>query len=698
MKQVFLRKGSILIEDVPAPARQPNNILVEITHSVISTGTELSTIKNSGALRPERAAKAWESLKVRGITRTMDLIKEKMESLEPLGYSCAGKVIAVGANVLKFKIGDRVACGGAGWANHAEIVSVPENLAAPVPDEVPDRLAAYTTIGAIALQGVRRADVRLGETVCVIGLGLIGQLTVQLLEAAGCTVIGLDTDLTRTGANGVTTTSELIKRVQHVTGGHGVDATLLTASTASSDPVNLAFDVTRKKGRIVVVGAVGMELKRSPFYEKEQDFLISCSYGPGRYDPDYEVKGNDYPYAYVRWTENRNMRGFLDLVARQQINVEPLIGIEVPLARAAEAYDQLANGAKPLSVLLTSAPDKAAQSRVIIQSPPVPPIHGRAKIALIGLGEFVRSTHIPNLKRLSESVEIYGVCSQRGDVAAAASKRLKATITTTEPQELLKNPAVDAVMITTRHHLHAQMAEEALKAGKHVFLEKPLALTEAEVDSLEKTMSGLRQTPVFIVGFNRRFAPLITTLKERINGRKSPLVATYRVNAAPLPSGHWGKTDQGGGRLRGEACHMIDLFRHLTGSPLKEMTLHPVNGADSNLIRPDENFSADFVYEDGSLCHLVYTTLGHSQLAKEYLEVHADGQSYVLDDFTSLGMYDAKVQEIDGRQDKGHTEILHTFFDAIKKGRSFPIPWDELKETTLAAVQLHNAAWGILPE
>jgi threonine dehydrogenase-like Zn-dependent dehydrogenase len=259
MKQVFIRKGSILIEDVPAPARQPKNILVEITHSVISTGTELATIKNSGALRPERATKVWESVKVRGVARTIDLIKEKMETLEPLGYSCAGRVIAVGSQVKKFKVGDRVACGGAGWANHAEIVSVPENLAAPIPQDVPDRLAAFTTIGAIALQGVRRADVRLGETVCVIGLGLIGQITVQLLKASGCTVIGLDSDLKRAGEDGVTTASELIKKVSLMTGGHGVDATLITASTSSSDPANMAFDITRKKGRIVVVGAIGMD-------------------------------------------------------------------------------------------------------------------------------------------------------------------------------------------------------------------------------------------------------------------------------------------------------------------------------------------------------------------------------------------------------------------------------------------------------
>jgi threonine dehydrogenase-like Zn-dependent dehydrogenase len=519
MKQVFIRKGSIRIEDVPAPARQPNNILVEITHSVISTGTELSTLKNASSVRADRVNKVWESVKVRGVARTMDLIKEKMETLEPLGYSCAGRVIAVGSAVRRFKVGDRVACGGAGWANHAEIVSVPENLATAVPPSVSDTFAAYTTLGAIALQGVRRADVRLGETACVIGLGLIGQLTVQLLRASGCTVIGFDTDKSRSGDDGVSSPAELIKRVQQATSAHGVDTTIITASTSSSDPANMAFDITRKKGRVVVVGAVGMDLKRSPFYEKEQDFLISCSYGPGRYDPDYELNGQDYPYAYVRWTENRNMSGFLDLVANGKIFLQPLIGAELPLSQAEEAYDKLSNGTRPLSILLTSIPTEPSKSSVIVQPPVGGAAHDKVRLGLIGVGDFVRSTHIPNLKRLHETVDIYGVCSSRGHVAAAAAKRLRATLTTTDPNELLKNPDLDAVLIATRHNQHAQMAEAALKAGKHVFLEKPLALEVSELEALEKTINALRVTPVLVVGFNRRFSPLAVALKEKLKNR-----------------------------------------------------------------------------------------------------------------------------------------------------------------------------------
>ena len=355
MKQALLRKGKVTIEDIPTPAGEPGRLLVEVTRSLISTGTEMSSIQGSESSlfqkvrsKPEALKKAMESVRVRGLMKTLAYAQGQLDESRPMGYSCAGRVLAVGGEVQSFRPGDRVACAGAGLANHAEIVSVPANLCVRVPDSVTDRAASFVTLGAIALQGVRRADVRLGETVCVVGLGLIGQLTVQLLAAAGCRVIGMDLDPARVElaskhglALGATSSDELARMVILATGQKGVDVTLLTASTSSSEPTRLAFQLTRKKGKIVVVGAVGMELMRSPFYEKEQDFLISCSYGPGRYDDSYEKEGHDYPYAYVRWTENRNMGAFLDLIQQKRIDVETLIDKEVPLAEVTEAYEML---------------------------------------------------------------------------------------------------------------------------------------------------------------------------------------------------------------------------------------------------------------------------------------------------------------------------------------------------------------------
>jgi len=705
MKQVLLRKGKISVSDVPAPALTPRSILVEVSHSLISAGTELSTVQLSGAslldkarARPAEAMKVFDSIKVRGIKRTLAIVQGKLDESKPLGYSCAGTVLAVGNEVTQFQSGDRVACAGAGIANHAEVVSVPVNLAVKAPAGLDGSSACFVTLGSIALQGVRRADLRLGETVCVIGLGLLGQLTVQLAAAAGCKVIGTDTDPARLEAAlrlglsaGEKDPQALKAIVSAMTAGQGADATIITASTESNDPARIAFHLTRKKGRIVVVGAVGMDLERSPFYEKEQDFLISCSYGPGRYDPAYEAAGNDYPYAFVRWTENRNMQAFLSLVAEGKVRTDALAEKTFPVEQAEEAYAALQSATRPLAVVLSYPSPEGAYRKTTPVISVSAPRTGKLRLGLIGVGNFVKTTHLPSLRALGGKVDIAAVCAATAASAATVARQVAAGTTTTDYRELLKDASIDAVLISTRHDSHAAITKEALAAGKHVFVEKPLALTSGELASIDATLTSLARSPILMVGYNRRFSPFTRELRAAVERRAAPLMATYRVNAGALPAGHWANGNEGGGRLRGEACHMIDFFQALVGHPIAEASITSLRAGDSPA-RPDENFSAQFLFEDGSLCDLIYTSLGNPGLPKENVEVHWDGKSAALDDFKSLVVHGGAKRA--GAQDKGHLAGLEAFVDAIAAGSGFPISWPELQASTQAAIDLDAAAWG----
>ncbi|MCB4755585.1 MAG: bi-domain-containing oxidoreductase [Elusimicrobia bacterium] len=714
MKQILLHKGLVSVEDVPAPARDPKTLLVEVSKSLISTGTELSTIHASNQSfltkaqkKPTAVMKVLGSVVVNGMKRTFYLIKDRLNEWSPLGYSCTGHVIAVGEAVGNFQVGDRVACGGGGLANHAEIVAVPAHLTVKVPPAISDQSAAFVTLGAIALQGVRRADVRIGETVCVIGLGLLGQITVQLLASSGCNVIGLDPDSSRIKKAslgglryGTSSIKSLLAQSLHMTSGQGVDATIITASTLSDEPAQTAFEITRKKGRIVVVGAVGMNLQRSPFYEKEQDFLISCSYGPGRYDPAYERYGQDYPYAYVRWTENRNMAAFLGLIEKKKVDVESLIDQEVPVEEAGKAYKLLEEKSedKPLAIVL-SYPRRTAETvktvPVIKASFPIRST-GKIRLGLIGVGQFTRSTHIPNLRQLEGQIEIIGVCAASSATATTAARQLRSTIVSTDYRELLSDPRVDAVLIATRHDKHAQITEDAIRAGKHIYLEKPLALEMRELERLDHVIRSMNAMPVLMVGFNRRFAPMAKKMKEYIDKRSAPLMATYRVNAGELPMNHWTKTGEGGGRLKGEACHMVDFFQYLVRSPLKDCAIRAIHPYTNVHLRPDENFSAQFTYADGSLCNLIYTSLGHMELPKENIEAHWGAMSAVLDDFKKLRFFGISGDNLSLAQDKGHVEALKAFIKSIQNGISFPTPWEQLVETTAATIRLDQDVWGRL--
>jgi len=715
MRQVLIRRGQITVEHVPAPLIEDGHVLVEVAYSLISAGTEVSSLESSGksllkrALeQPDKVRQVLEHLRRQGIQKTVAKVLGQLEGATPIGYSCSGIVIQVGKGVTDIQPGERVACAGAGIANHAEIVLVPRNLVVKVPEGCDLKAAASVTLGAIAMQGVRRADPRLGEIVAVIGLGLVGQLTVQLLRVAGCCVIGFDLDRRRVamahqlGADKafVSTEVDVLNEVRHLTNGHGVDATIITAASRSDAIVQQAMEITRKKGRVVVVGDVGLGLKRSPFYEKEIDFLISCSYGPGRYDERYEDKGLDYPYAYVRWTENRNMQEYLRLVAEGKVQVAPILEREYDIADAPRAYEELRTASeKPLGVLLRYPPNhpqgpaSKLATKVVLQSRP---ISGKIKIAVVGAGSFAKSMHLPNLQRLSHLYHIRAIVSATGSNARVTAQQFGADYASTNYEDVLNDPDVDAVLICTRHHLHAQQTAAALKAGKHVYCEKPLSLNEQELNdilacyglSLADFKSGKLQLetsdlrPVLMVGFNRRFSPAAQRIKEIASRRQNPLMALYRVNAGYLPPDHWVHGPEGGGRILGEGCHMLDLFNFLVDAEVESACVEPLMPRSDHLLRSD-NVSVIVQYTDGSVCTLFYTALGAPNLSKEYVEIYVDGKVLVVDDFKALQIYPKSAKGwMASVADKGHRASLEAFGQAICGTGGWPIPLVDLVRTS----------------
>jgi predicted dehydrogenase/threonine dehydrogenase-like Zn-dependent dehydrogenase len=699
MKQVLIHRGRIKVENVPSPLIEPGRVLVEVAYSLISTGTELSALQSQGQSllkkafeQRERAIKLWDYLRNQGIQKTMDQIKGHIDQIHTIGYSCSGIVIQVGAGVTDLKPGDRVACAGAGIANHSEIVLAPRNLVVRVPDGCDLRDAASVTLGAIAMQGVRRADPRLGEIVAVIGLGLLGQLTVQLLKAAGCQVMGIDLDSRRVKLAkqlGADTTfnpadADVNNEVRHLTGDRGVDATIITAASSSNAIVQQAMEITRKKGRVVVVGEVGLGLKRAPFYEKEIDLLISCAYGPGRYDKRYEEKGLDYPYAYVRWTESRNMQEYLRLIAERKVSLAPILECDYPIDQAQEAFERLRLAAKkPLGILLTypsgteRPQSKKLNAKIALSHRPV---GGKINVALIGAGSFAKAMHLPNLQRLSSIYHLRAVVDIVGNNAKATAERFEADYASTDYKEVLADDSIDMVMITTRHNTHAPIAIESAKAGKAIFVEKPMALSQAELDTL---VAVLKETYVpFLVGFNRRFSPAARRAKEIIKERRSPIMILYRMNAGYLPPDHWTQTEEGGGRIIGEACHIFDLFQHFIGTPIAEVTATAIAPRTDHILSED-NVSVTLRYDDGSVATLLYTGLGSSRLGKEYMELYADGRVLVLDNYRALHVYGAPVKGwASSAQDKGHMEELRVFSMNVHGTCEPPIALESLIETT----------------
>ena len=693
MKQVLIRKGSAIVGDVPAPGVEAGEVLVSVRVSCLSVGTEMSGVRSSAlplwkrALQqPEKVAAAVQMVATQGVKRTWSLVKAKLDAAHPTGYSAAGVVVEVGAGIQDIVPGDRVACAGAQCAHHAEFIRVPRNLCVPLPEGLDWESASTVTLGAIALQGVRRAQPTLGESFVVIGLGLLGQLTVQLLRANGCRVIGVDLDrdrialAQRMGMDLGLTPDEGndIEQVARLTDGLGADGVIITAATPSDAVVSTAFKMCRKKGRVVLVGDVGLHLDRADFYAKEIDFLISSSYGPGRYDQRYEEQGLDYPAAYVRWTENRNMAEYLRLIAEQRVRVEPLVSARYPLHEAPAAYASLSEAAaRPMMVLLTYPESAAPPVRALRLDPKATATPGRIRVAVLGAGGFACSTHLPNLQGLSDRFTLQAVVTRTGHSAAAVGRQFGAAYASTDYEQVLADPEVDAVIIATRHHLHGAMALAALQAGKHVLVEKPLALKPEELDALDAFVraAGDKALPVLLTGYNRRFSPCALRMAKVLRGRSGPFMIDYRMNAGYIPLDHWVHGPEGGGRNLGEACHIYDLFTYLADAPVTEVSAHAIVPRSHHYGRTD-NFIATLSFADGSVASLTYTALGHRDHPKEMADLYVDGKLAVLEDYKRLLVIGTGERAPrPSLQDKGWKAELVAFADAVNHGSGWPAPW-----------------------
>lgn len=701
MKQVLIKNGKALLSDVPAPRPGARQVLVQVAASCISVGTEMSGVRASDAPLWKRALK--DPSKVRrtigmalekGVSHTAAQVRGRLAEGLAVGYSAAGTVIELGSGVADFAVGERVAVAGSGHAMHAEFVRVPVNLATPVPPSVSGMEASTVTLGAIALQGVRRFSPTLGETVVVLGLGLLGQITVQLLKANGCRVIGIDLDRERTqlaermGADAVLVADETspIDRIARLTQGLGADGVIITAAAPDAGILDRACGLCRRKGRVVLVGDVPITIDRAAIYAKELDFFISTSYGPGRYDQVYEDKGLDYPAAYVRWTENRNMAAYLDLIAEGRIDVKPLIAREVPVTDAGAAYAALGSETpRPLAIILTYPMDAEQPCRKIDGAVAWKRKNDAIRVGLSGASGFAQGVLIPAMAELAKDFQIRAVQSATGHRAKHVADMNAAAYSCTEFENLLEDVDIDLILIAGRHAEHAPRAIEALKAGKHVFTEKPLALCEEELAPIEEFYrSWEADRPLLMTGFNRRFSPAVIALAERLKSRTGPLVAVYRMNAGAVPHTHWTQGPEGGGRNIGEACHIYDLFTALTGATMSHVSVAAIGKEDPRQ-KKNENFSASFTFCDGSLCTLVYTSLGSAQWPKEAMEVCADGAVYAIDDYKSLRASGTSEPLWEGTQDKGHTGELAALAHALKGGSGWPIPlWQQLQATRMS--------------
>lgn len=696
MKQVVIKHGQAIIENIPSPVVSDNGVLVKVMYSCISAGTEMMGVNESGKSiikkaveQPEKVKKAFNMLKNKGISSILGKMKN-MESGKPTGYSAAGVVIGVGKNIKDVKIGDRVACAGAGIANHAEYIDVPRNLVMRIPEGLSFDLACTVTLGGIALQGVRRADVRLGEIVAVIGMGILGQLQAQMLKASGCRVIGIDIDDRRLNIakeNGCdyilnSRNVDVVKEVEKITEGYGVDVVLITAATSSNEILSQAFGMCRRKGKVVLVGVVGNQYSRDDMYKKELDFIISTSYGPGRYDPLYEEKGIDYPYAYVRWTENRNMEEYLKLIKDNKINLNTIIERVYEIDNANKAYEELKSGEhKPLIVLLKydeEIPKKI--TRVEYTNKKIVKKDGKINVAIVGAGGFAKGMHLPNLQKLKDVYNIYAIMSRTGTNAKAIAEQYGATYATTHYKDIVNDPNVDMVMICTRHNLHAEMSIEAMKKGKAVFVEKPMALNNEE---LEEVLKAIEETKVpYTVGFNRRFSKYAVEAKRHIKDRLNPMIINYQMNAGHIPLDFWVHTEEGGGRIIGEACHIFDLFNYFTDSQVESVSVDSISPKTDNISHRD-NVVITLKYKDGSLCTLTYTSLGNNNYSKEFCQIYYDGKMIIIDDYKKINGYGVRVANIQSNiADKGQYEELVEFAKTVKNGEIYSIPISKLAETT----------------
>ena len=714
MKQVLQQAhtGEIMVAEVPAPALLPGCVLVRIAASLVSAGTERASsefarknLLQKAQARPDLVHQVLNKVRRDGLLSAVQAVRSRLDQPTALGYSSAGTVIEIGEGVTDLAVGDRVACAGAGYAVHAEFACVPRLLVAKIPEYSAVSLeeAAFSTVGAVALHGMRTADVKLGDVVAVIGLGLLGQLTVQLLKIAGCRVLGLDIAPDRAelaaslGAEAVSSSAAAFQdRCSNLTNGLGVDAVLITAETPSSEPVNLAAQIARDRAVVVAVGTVGMDLERQRYYEKELDFRISRSYGPGRYDTAFEQKGRDYPIGHVRWTETRNMEGFLRFLADGKLDLQPLITHRFPVEQAHSAYELISGRAsqRSLGVLFLYPQDTPVSRRVDLVPGSVSAHAKEAKvrIGLLGAGAFATGTLLPAMKQV-KGIELIGVAGYAGTHSRHAADKFGFRFTTTEEREILSNPEINTVVIATRHHQHARQVVAALAAGKNVFCEKPLCLREDELVQIVQACSGSShgRKPALMVGFNRRFAPMTQRMKDFLD-IKEPLAMHYRVNAGTLPQDHWiNDPEIGGGRILGEVCHFVDLLSYLCGSLPVEVQARSVTSPGQ---RDDSSVLISVRFENGSEGTIHYLINGDRSFSKERMEVFGGNAVAVLEDFRRLEMTRfgrKRTVTSRWRQDKGHGGEWQAFANYLCSGGQEPISFPSMVATTLATIGIVKA-------
>lgn len=711
MKQILqsLENGETQVVEIPAPLVRAGQLLIQTCASVVSVGTERmlvdfgkANLLQKARSQPERVKEVLAKIRTDGLAPTLTAIRSKLGQPIPLGYSNAGVVLAVGNGVNGFAVGDRVISNG----QHAEIVSVPANLCAKIPDSatpIPFSHAAFTVIAAIGLQGVRLAQPTLGERFVVIGLGLIGLLTVQILRANGCEVLGIDVNPARLalaqrfGAKTVNLSAgeNPLEVAAIFAEARGVDGVIITASTKSSDPVHQAAQMSRKRGRIILVGVTGLELSRADFYEKELTFQVSCSYGPGRYDENYESKGIDYPFGFVRWTEQRNFEAVLSLIAQGQLQLEPIISHQFEFNKAKEAYDLVSSGSNVLGVVLEYDQKLVKLDSTINLTPNIPSVVKPSSpvVGIIGAGNYTAQVFMPALKLTQANLAV--IASSGGFSAVHLGKKFQIARATTDASSVFQDPQVNTVVITTRHDSHAKYVLEGLRANKHVFVEKPIAIRRDELQEIEHVYNELGSkgiAPLVGIGFNRRFAPQVIKMKSLLNSVQDAKTMIMTVNAGFIPANHWTQdADIGGGRIIGEACHFVDLLRFLAGHPITRVTAVCAENAQGKI---EDRMTINLSFADGSIGTVHYLANGHKSFPKERLDVFAGGRVLHLDNFRRLTGYGwTGFSSLNlASQNKGHAANIASFINAIAKGEAAPIPFEEIIEVTKACFDAVESA------
>lgn len=700
MFQAIVKKGKVVPVEVPPPMLSANEVVIQVRYSAISAGTEMVNVRTSGEnifqrikKQPENLKKVLQTLRSKGICQTINTVRQKLNNAVQTGYSVAGVVVATGKKVKTFKVGDRVAAAGAGFANHAEFVSVPENLVVHLPEKLDFAKASTVTLGAIAMQAVRRLGLSFGSYCVVVGTGILGLIAIQLLRNSGVRVIAVDLNRQRleiariTGAEFIfcSRDGDPVETIHKITDQTGADAVLLATATSSNEVLSQAFRMCRKKGEVVLLGTVGMLINRDDMYLKELDFKISTSYGPGRYDNNYELQGIDYPYAYVRWTENRNMQEYLRLVTSGAVELSSLIAAEYDIQDVEKAFASFSLPERPLIVLLKYPTGEIEYSNLkkTITTRCMPQKNTDKlviNVGIIGIGDFVLDKHLPNLTALNKSYRIHSLCNRSGVKALNAAEFYKVARITSNPADILHNPDIDLVMVCTRHDSHAGYVLDALRAGKHVFVEKPLATNMEELNKIrEFYQDGVDGKPVLMVGYNRRFSPHATKLKSLLPAGESKLIH-YRMNAGFIPPDHWSHAN--GGRIVGEGCHIIDFLKFLTDAEIKEASVFSMNSQISKYSESD-NKTMVFHFTDGSIASFDYFSNGAKALSKELVEIHCNGSSIILEDFKEIRGFGISANMKTGSPEKGHREELEALYHTLS-GETFewPISLESMLDTT----------------